>query len=45
MRQTRHVACMRDIKNVYKILLENLKGRNHLHDLGIDCGTILIDLK
>jgi hypothetical protein len=28
-----HVACMGEIKNVYKVWPENLKGREHLEDL------------
>jgi hypothetical protein len=29
------------MRNVYNILLENLKGGDHLEDLGIDEKTIL----
>jgi hypothetical protein len=36
-----HVAHMRELKNEYKILSENLKGRYHLEDLGIDEKIIL----
>jgi hypothetical protein len=31
-----HVACMRQKRNLYKSWLENLKGRDHSEDLGID---------
>jgi len=27
---------MGEMRNVYKIQLENLKGRDHLEDLGVD---------
>jgi hypothetical protein len=30
--------------NAYKILLESLKGRDHMEDLGID-GKIILDLR
>jgi hypothetical protein len=36
-----HVACMDDMRKAYKILLENLKGRDHLEDTGIDGKMIL----
>jgi hypothetical protein len=32
---------MRDVKNAYKILVLNLKGRHHLEDLGVDANIIL----
>jgi hypothetical protein len=32
---------MGEARNVNKILSENLKGRGHLEDLGIDCRMIL----
>jgi hypothetical protein len=35
MRWSGHVARMGKVRNVYKILLENLKVRGHLEDLGI----------
>jgi hypothetical protein len=35
MRWERHIAYMRAMRNVHK-LLENLKGRVDLQDLGID---------
>jgi len=36
-----HVAHMREVRNAYRILLENLKGRNRLEVLGIDEMIIL----
>jgi hypothetical protein len=36
-----HVACMREMRNVYKILVEHLKGRANLKDLGVDGMMIL----
>jgi hypothetical protein len=35
MRWEKHIACMKAVRNVH-ILLENLKGRVDLQDLGID---------
>jgi hypothetical protein len=31
-----HVTRMREIRNTYKILAEDLKGRDHTEDLGVD---------
>jgi hypothetical protein len=31
-----HIACMGKMKNEYQNLSENLKGRDHLEDLGVD---------
>jgi hypothetical protein len=31
----RYVACMVATKNVQKILVENMKGRDNLRDIGI----------
>jgi hypothetical protein len=42
MRRVGHVECMRKVKNGYKISVENLKGRDHLEDLGVD-GRIILD--
>jgi hypothetical protein len=36
IRQMSHAACMGEIRNVYKILVINLKGSKHLDNLGID---------
>jgi len=36
-----HVIRMGEIKNVYRMLSENLKGRDHPGNLGIDGRTIL----
>jgi hypothetical protein len=36
MRCAGHVARMVDMRNAYKILLENLKGRDYAEDLGVD---------
>jgi hypothetical protein len=35
---------MREMRNAYKILLENLKGRDHLGDLGVDGDNGNMDL-
>jgi hypothetical protein len=36
MKLVGYVACMGKMINAYNIWLENLKGRDHLEDLGID---------
>jgi len=36
-----HVAHMGEVRNEYKIWLENLKGRDHLEDPGLDKKIIL----
>jgi hypothetical protein len=36
-----HVACMEEMGIAYKILVENLKGRDYSEDLGIDRRIIL----
>jgi hypothetical protein len=36
-----HEVCMGDMENAYKILIGNLKGRDHPEDLGIDWRIIL----
>jgi hypothetical protein len=36
-----HVACLGEVRNAYKILLESLKGRDHSEDTGIDRRIIL----
>jgi len=42
MRCIGHVACIGEIRNVYKIFWsENLKGRDHSEDLGTDYKIIL----
>jgi hypothetical protein len=41
MRWVLHTVCMGAMRNVYKILLEILKGRDHSEDLGIDGRIIL----
>jgi hypothetical protein len=41
MRYAGHVACMVEMRNVYKILVRKPEGRDHLEDLGIDGKTIL----
>jgi hypothetical protein len=33
--------CVEEIRNVYKSLIGNLKGRHHFEELGPDGGTIL----
>jgi hypothetical protein len=35
-RQARHIACMGEMRNAYKILVRRPEGRDHLEDLGID---------
>jgi hypothetical protein len=37
-----HVACIRRWEMSAKVKLENLKGRDHLEDLGVD-GRILLN--
>jgi hypothetical protein len=41
MRWSGHVVCMLDLRNVYRILVGKLKGRNCLEDLGVDGRIIL----
>jgi hypothetical protein len=36
-----HVARMREMRSAYKILIKNLKRRDHLEDLGVDMKIIL----
>jgi hypothetical protein len=36
MRLTGNVTCVREIRNSYKILMEDLKGRIHFGYLGVD---------
>jgi hypothetical protein len=36
-----HVACMRTMRNAYKVWSEKLKGRDHTEDLYIDRKIIL----
>jgi hypothetical protein len=36
MRWARNVSRMGEMRNVYNILVGNLKGRDHLEDLGVD---------
>jgi hypothetical protein len=36
-----HVARVEEIRNVYNFLSEDLKGRGHLEDIGIDGSVIL----
>jgi hypothetical protein len=35
MRGAGYIACMGDMRNAYRILVENLKGRDNWGDLGI----------
>jgi hypothetical protein len=37
-----HVACMGDMRYAFIILLENLKGRDHLKDLHVG-GKIILE--
>jgi hypothetical protein len=41
MRLAGYVAHMGEMKSAHKILVKNLKGRDHLEDLGIDGKLIL----
>jgi hypothetical protein len=41
MRWMGHVACAGEMRYAYRILVENLKGRPHLEDLGIDGMVVL----
>jgi hypothetical protein len=41
LRRAKHVARMEDMRNSYKIWLENLKRRDHSEDLGVDGRTKL----
>jgi hypothetical protein len=41
MRSARHVAQMGQMRNAHNFQLENLKGRDHLKDLGVDERIIL----
>jgi hypothetical protein len=41
MKWTVHVARMGEIRNKYKILVENLRGTGHSEELGIDTRIIL----
>jgi hypothetical protein len=41
MRLAGHVESMGVMRNAYKILSENLKGRDHSDDQGVD-GTIIL---
>jgi hypothetical protein len=41
MKWAGHVACMGEMRNTSKILLENLKGKHHSEDLGVDGKIIL----
>jgi hypothetical protein len=36
MKWVRHVACFREKNNVYWVLVENLKERDHHEDQGMD---------
>jgi hypothetical protein len=39
MRQARHTACTSGKRNVYTVLVEKTKGKNHLEDQGA-CGKM-----
>jgi hypothetical protein len=41
MRWEGHVVHMGEMKNEYKILVENLNARDHLEDIGVDGRIIL----
>jgi hypothetical protein len=42
MRWVGHVARIGDMRNTYKILVGNQKGRDHMEDLGVD-GKIILE--
>jgi len=42
MKWAGHAACAGDMRNAYKILVGNLKGRDHLEYLGVD-GKIILE--
>jgi hypothetical protein len=45
MRWAGHVACMREGREMHtRLWSENLKGRDHLEDLGVD-GKIILEWK
>ena len=41
MRWAGHVACMEDRRGAYMVLVQDLRERSHLEDLGIDGRIIL----
>jgi hypothetical protein len=41
MRRAGHVASVGEMRNAYKILVTNLKGRDHMEDFGVDGKVIL----
>jgi hypothetical protein len=41
MRWGGHTACMEEMRNVYRTLVDYLKGIGHLADLGV-CGRIIL---
>jgi hypothetical protein len=42
MKWVGHVTCLVDTGNAYRFWLEELKGRDHLEDLGMD-GSIILE--
>jgi hypothetical protein len=41
MRWAGHIANIREMRKSYKILVEDLEGREHLEDVGVDARIIL----
>jgi hypothetical protein len=41
MKRAEHVARIGEMRNAFKILVDNLKGRDHLEDLAVDGRIIL----
>jgi hypothetical protein len=41
MRWVGHVACIGEMRNAYRILIEKSKGKNHLEDPSVD-GRIIV---
>jgi hypothetical protein len=39
LKRARHIVHMGEMKNSYKIFIEELKGREHLRDLNVDGGS------
>jgi hypothetical protein len=42
MKWVEHVARMGEMRNAYNIFVENLKGRDHSEDIGVD-GTMILE--
>jgi hypothetical protein len=40
-RRAGHIKCIREIRNANRIVVENLKGKDHLKDQDVDGSPIL----